>query len=225
MEIVSEPDCGAPRKPAPTSASCARSCAISAPATATWRRVAALRLQRLGAAARRADYGTRCEIKNVNSVRFVHAGDRVRGAPPGRADRGGRHGRAGDAAVRQRPRRDAADALARSTRTTTAISPIPTCCRSSSTPNGSTRLRAANCPSCPTPRRRASSPSTGCAPRTPACWSPSGRPPSISRRWRKQGATPKSAANWVMGDLFGALNQLRARHRATRRSRRGSSAR
>ena len=36
MEIVSEPDLRSPRRPARTCGNCARSCAISAPATATW---------------------------------------------------------------------------------------------------------------------------------------------------------------------------------------------
>ena len=40
----------------------------------------------------------------------------------------------------------------------------------------------------------------------PGCWSPSGPPPNISRRSPK-GRDPKAAANWVMGDLFGALNK------------------
>ena len=43
-------------------------------------------------------------------VPLPRAGDRVRGAPADRADRGRRQGRAGDAALRSRPRRDALDA-------------------------------------------------------------------------------------------------------------------
>ena len=51
--------------------SCARSCAISAPATATWRR-ASLRAD-VNVSVRKpgAPLGTRCEIKNVNSIRFI----------------------------------------------------------------------------------------------------------------------------------------------------------
>ena len=58
-----------------------------------------------------APLGTRCEIKNVNSIRFIGAGDRARGAPPDRNHRGRRHDRSGDAAVRSRQGRDALDAL------------------------------------------------------------------------------------------------------------------
>ena len=77
--------------------------------------------------------GTRCEIKNVNSIRFVGQAIELRGAPPDRHPRGRRRDRAGDAALRSRQRRDPLDALARRRRTTTATSPIPICCRSSST--------------------------------------------------------------------------------------------
>jgi Asp-tRNA(Asn)/Glu-tRNA(Gln) amidotransferase B subunit len=53
------------------SPSCAPSCAISAPATATWRRAtcAPTSTSRCASPARR--FGTRCEIKNVNSIRFI----------------------------------------------------------------------------------------------------------------------------------------------------------
>jgi aspartyl-tRNA(Asn)/glutamyl-tRNA(Gln) amidotransferase subunit B len=40
MEIVSEPDMRSAEEAAPISASCARSCAISAPATAIWKKAA-----------------------------------------------------------------------------------------------------------------------------------------------------------------------------------------
>ena len=52
-------------------ASCARSCAISAPATATWRRARCAATATSRCAGPGEPYGTRCEIKNVNSVRFV----------------------------------------------------------------------------------------------------------------------------------------------------------
>ena len=52
------------------------------------------------------ELGTRTETKNVNSVRFVMADDRARGAPPGRPDRGRRQDRPGNPAVRSRQQRD-----------------------------------------------------------------------------------------------------------------------
>mgnify|MGYP003694235033 CR=1 FL=1 len=55
--------------------------------------------------------GTRCEIKNMNSITLHRPGDRVRGAAPDRDHRGWRHDRPGDAAVRPQQGRDALDAL------------------------------------------------------------------------------------------------------------------
>ncbi len=53
------------------SPNCARSCAISAPATATWRR-ARLRADVNVSVRKPGDpLGTRCEIKNMNSIRFI----------------------------------------------------------------------------------------------------------------------------------------------------------
>ena len=57
-----------------------------------------------------APLGTRCEIKNVNSIRFVGQASRLRGAPADRDHRGWRRHRAGDAAVRSGQGRDARDA-------------------------------------------------------------------------------------------------------------------
>ncbi len=74
------------------------------------RRLHALRRQRLGAQARRrAGHALRDQEREFDPLR--QAGDRVRGAAPGRADRGRRQDRAGDAPVRFRPWRDALDAL------------------------------------------------------------------------------------------------------------------
>jgi aspartyl-tRNA(Asn)/glutamyl-tRNA(Gln) amidotransferase subunit B len=70
MEIVSEPDMRSPEEPAPTSPSCARSCATSAPATATWTRARSGPTSTSRPQAGRG-FRTRCEVKNVNSIRFV----------------------------------------------------------------------------------------------------------------------------------------------------------
>ncbi len=53
------------------SPSCAPSCAISAPATATWTRARCAPTSTSRCAGRASDFGTRCEIKNVNSIRFI----------------------------------------------------------------------------------------------------------------------------------------------------------
>ena len=72
MEIVSKPDlrsseeAKAYRRP-----SCARSCATSAPATATWRRAPCAPTSTCRCASPGEPLGTRCEIKNVNSIRFI----------------------------------------------------------------------------------------------------------------------------------------------------------
>ena len=58
---------------APMSASCARSCAMSAAATATWRRARCAPTSTSRCASRASALGTRTETKNVNSVRFVMA--------------------------------------------------------------------------------------------------------------------------------------------------------
>ncbi len=74
-------------------------------------------------------FGTRCEIKNVNSIRFIGQAIEVRSAPPDRNPGRRRHDRSGDAPVRPRPGRDARPCARRKRRTTTAIFPIPICCR------------------------------------------------------------------------------------------------
>ena len=56
------------------------------------------------------DLGTRCEIKNMNSIRFIGQAIELRGAPPDRNHRGRRQDRTGDPAVRSGQGRDAPDA-------------------------------------------------------------------------------------------------------------------
>ena len=73
-------------------------------------------------------FRTRCEIKNVNSVRYVmHAVEAE--AQRQIAVMGiGRRGGAGNSALRSGQGRNPLDALARKTRMITAISPNPICC-------------------------------------------------------------------------------------------------
>jgi aspartyl-tRNA(Asn)/glutamyl-tRNA(Gln) amidotransferase subunit B len=56
------------------------------------------------------DFGTRCEIKNVNSIRFIGQAIETE-APPDRDPRRWRLDRSGDAAVRSKQGRDAVHAL------------------------------------------------------------------------------------------------------------------
>ena len=76
------------------------------------------------------ELGTKTELKNMNSFRFVDAGHQRGDRAPDRAARGGRAGRAGDAALRPRAAAASARCAPRRRRTTTATSPSPTSCRS-----------------------------------------------------------------------------------------------
>ena len=60
---------------------------------------------------------------------------------------------------------------------------------------------------------RASSTSTACANTTPRCSPPPAPPASTSRRPPNVSGDPKTAANWVMGDLMGAAQGRRQRDR------------
>ena len=89
-----------------------------------------------------APLGTRCEIKNVNSIRFIGQAIDVEARRQIALIEDGGVDRAGDAAVRSRRRARRARCAPRRRRTTTAISPIPTCCRWSSTTPSSTSSQA-----------------------------------------------------------------------------------
>jgi aspartyl-tRNA(Asn)/glutamyl-tRNA(Gln) amidotransferase subunit B len=152
--------------------------------------------------------GTRCEIKNVNSIRFVGmAATAKRGArsassrtaAPSSRRRGStmpRATRPGRCAPRRRP-------------TTTATSPTPTCSRSSWARTMS-RRSPARCRSCPT---RRSAVHVRVRPRRLRCRRARRR--ARERRLLRSGgqarrrvrAGPKLAANWVINELFGRLNR------------------
>ena len=55
-------------------------------------------------------------------------------------------------------------------------------------------------------KRAADRRASACRPTTPRSWSRKRRSPTISRRWRP-GRDGKTAANWVINDLLGALNK------------------
>ena len=112
--------------------------------------------------------GTRTELKNLNSFRFVEKSHRDRGRAADRAHRERRQGHAGDAALRSRPRRDAADAQqGRSER-------LPLFPRSRSLAGrdrrGARRRECARrCRSCPTRSASGSCATTPCPRTTPRC--------------------------------------------------------
>ena len=155
------------RRRAPSSsAACARSWSGSASTTATWKReaCAATPTSRCG---RRAPttLGTKAEVKNLNSFRFLQKALEYEIERQIDLARRRRARRAGDAAVgfggRARPCRCAA----RKKRTTTGTFPSPTCRRSSSTPRGVQRdprrdARAAGRAAPAVRRRRTACPST-----------------------------------------------------------------
>ena len=162
------------------------------------------RRERLRAPPRRAPrHALRDQERQLHPLH--RPGHRVRGAPPDRHRRGRRHDRTRRRACSTRARARRARCAPRRRRTTTATSPIRTCCRSSSTRTSSTASPAA-CRSCPTRRRRASSPITGSPPTTRACSSPIASRPPISSRWRRA-ATARRRPTWVINELFGRLNK------------------
>ena len=90
----------------------------------------------------------------MNSFRFIERGIRAEIARQERLLRGGRRGRAGDAALRPAHRARSRRCAPRRRRTTTATSPSPTSCRWRST-EGCSSARGRRCPSCrPTARER-----------------------------------------------------------------------
>ena len=133
-------------------------------------RLVPLRRQRVGAPRRaQTKLGTRAEIKNLNSFRFVEKAINYEVA------RQIELLEAGGKVVQETRLYDPdkgetrLDALARKRRTTTATSPIRTCCRSCSTTTFIDAVRA-TLPELPDAEgARASSRSTACPLTTPAC--------------------------------------------------------
>ena len=152
---------------------------------------------------RRVRHALRDQERQLDPLR--RPGHRIRGAPPDRHPRGRRHDRPGDAAVRPEQGRDALDALQgrgarlplfpRSGPVAARIRP-GLCRRAGGGPAGTAGRQEGAA------GRRASA----CRPTTPRSSSRKRRSPTISRQVAA-GRDGKTAANWVINDLLGALNK------------------
>ena len=114
-------------------------------------------------------FGTRAEIKNLNSFRFVEKAINYEVERQIELLEARRQGRAGDAPVRLRTRARRARCAPRKRRTTIATSPIRTCCRSSSSQAFIEAVRSDAARAAGPEGARASRASTACRPTTPAC--------------------------------------------------------
>ena len=115
-----------------------------------------------------APLGTRCEIKNLNSIRFIgQAIEHEAGARSASSRTAARSSRRRACSIRTRARRD--QCAPRRRRTTTTISPIRTSCRSSSRRRWWRSWRR-SCRNCRMTRRPASSASTGSSLMTRMYW-------------------------------------------------------
>ena len=151
--------------------------------------------------ARHQDRGEEPEL-----LRQRRAGARGRARAADRAGRAGRADRPGDPALQRRHRPGAADCGRRRRATTTAISRTPTCRRWCSRPSGSPSS-ARRCRSCPRRGGPGSRSPTGCRPMTRACSPARSRSREYFESVVSAGVEPKTAANWVMGDVMTTFNE------------------
>ena len=159
-----------------------------------------------------APLGTRCEIKNLNSIRFIgQAIEHEARRQIGIIEDGG--------TIEQETRLfDPDKGETRSMRSKEEAHdyryfPDPDLLPLELSPASSPTCRRI-CRNCRTRRRRASCATMRCPDTIPACWSPSARPPNSSKlssmaakRAAARKRDAKLAANWVINELAGRLNK------------------
>ena len=129
------------------------------------------------------ELGTKTELKNMNSFRFVMQGINAEIERQTALLEAGEPVRPGDAALRPPQRPPDARCARRRRRTTTATSPSPTWCRSCR-PRRCCRPRATRCPSCRPSAPSATSATGRCRPRPRGCSRPGRSSATTSRRPR-----------------------------------------
>ena len=165
-----------------------------------------------------APLGTRCEIKNLNSIRFIgQAIEHEARRQIGIIEDGG--------TIEQETRLfDPDKGETRSMRTKEEAHdyryfPDPDLLPLELSPSLVDELGRRICRNCRTRRKRASCATMRSQATTPACSSPSARPPNFSKRSSRacgagagKNRDPKLAANWVINELAGRLNKEGKRH-------------
>ena len=183
----------------------------------------ARRRQRLGAPARATTLGTRCEIKNVNSIRFI--GQAIEYEARRQIDILEDGGTIEQETRLFDPRqgRDALDALqGGGARLPLLPRSRPAAARARRRPTSTSS--SSDLPELPDAKKaRFIERLRALAPTTPACWSPSARRADFFEAVAK-GRDGKAAANWVINELFGRLNKEGKDIDDSRRSRPRSSA-
>ena len=153
-----------------------------------------------------AQHALRDQERQLHSLH--RTGDRSRGAPPDRPHRGRRRRRAGDAAVRSRRAGKRARCAPRKRRTTTAIFPTPTCCRSNSTTPFIDAL-AADLPELPDAKRARFMADYGLSAYDASILVAERETADFFEDAVKHGGVKRDAkavANWLMGDISAQAN-------------------
>ncbi len=186
------------------SPSCAPSCAISAPATATWTRVRCgpTSTYPCGGRLEGVRHALRDQERQFHSLH--RPGHRLRGASADRDPGGRRHDRPGDPPLRPRQGRDALHALEEEAHDY-ATSPIPIFCRSNSNQAYVDAL-AAEITELPDAKKTRLVEKLGLSAYDASILVSE---KAIADYFEKvaEGRDGKTAANWVINDLLGALNK------------------
>ena len=173
-----------------------------APATATWTKARCAATSTSGAESRAKAIGTRCEIKNVNSIRYVAQAIEYEAQRQIEVLEERRHDQTGDGSGI--PTRVPTRSMRSKEQTHDyRYFPIPISCRSISTRPGSKRHQRTGTPRS---KRERFIRTTACRITTPRAGGWNARPAEYFTRPSQR---PRSllAANWVSSELFGQLNK------------------